>query len=99
MYLLEGALESANITRWVLERGALEPPTSSSTSTRRSAYEVSVVDEFHRLGQPTFERQSVAAMWERPILTGKRGRPESIDIALFDSARKTPYVPLARFRC
>lgn len=89
MYLLEGALESANITRWVLDRDAPPLPSSLSAKERTRAYEVSVVDEFHRLGQRTFERHGLSAMWERPILTGRRGRPESIDIALFDAADKT----------
>lgn len=89
MYLLEGALESANITRWILDRDAPALPAGLSAKERTHAYEVSVVDEFHRLGQRTFERNGLSAMWERPILTGKRGRPESIDIALFDEASKT----------
>lgn len=84
MYLLEGALESANITRWILDRDAPQLPSGLSAKERHHAFEVSVVDEFHRLGQRSFERSGQAAMWERPILTGRRGRPESIDIALFD---------------
>jgi hypothetical protein len=87
VYLLEGALESANITRWILERDALELPKELSQSERKHAYEVTVVDEFHRLAQRSFERQEVAAMWERPMLTGARGRPEAIDIALFDKGQ------------
>lgn len=86
MYLLEGALESANVTRWILDRDAPQLPSGLSAKERTHAYEVSVVDEFYRLGQRSFERRGLAAMWERPILSGRRGRPESIDIALFDEA-------------
>lgn len=89
VYLLEGAIESANVTRWILERGSVPLPTELADHDRKHSYEVTVVDEFHRLAQRSFERQGVAAMWERPILTGSRGRPESVDISLFDKTRST----------
>src|SRR5690606_8544255 len=88
VYLLEGALESANVTRWVLERGTPPLPEELSASQRKHAFEVTVVDEFHRLAQRSFERQEVAAMWERPFPTGKQGKPLSVDIALFDQANR-----------
>ena len=58
-------------------------------SKRQTAYETSVVDHFYRLGYRHFERRQVVAMWERPMLTGQRGRPEAVDIALFDAQEAT----------
>lgn len=86
--LLEGALESANVTRWVLERGQTKGPTGIGGTLRKHAFEVSVVDQFHRLAQSWFARADVAAVWERPFPTGKRGKPLAVDIALFNETKK-----------
>lgn len=88
-HLLEGALESANVTRWVLERGQTVAPTGLGGTLRKHAFEVSVVDQFHRLAQTWFARADVAAVWERPFPTGRRGKPLAVDIALFNETKKT----------
>lgn len=84
--LTQAAISVANTERRVLERDAPVLPLAISESKRKSAYETSVVENFFRLGFRHFERHGSVAMWERPYLTGLRGRPEATDISLFDSA-------------
>lgn len=81
--LLQASIEIANAERWALEIGDSPPPPSLQQNLRRAAYEVTVVDVLHRVARRYFEQQNFRAIWERPFHTGKRGRPESIDICLF----------------
>lgn len=84
--LLQASIEIANAERWALEIGDLPTPAGLQPNLRRSAYEVTVVDVLHRVARRYFDRLGYRAVWERPFRTGSRGRPESVDIALFDSA-------------
>jgi hypothetical protein len=83
--LFQASIEIANAERWALEIGDSPPPVALQQALRRSAYEVTVVDIFHRVGRRFFEQYQYRAVWERPFQTGKAGRPEAIDIALFDA--------------
>jgi hypothetical protein len=83
--LLQASIEIANAERWALEIGDAPAPASLQQTLRRSAYEVTVVDVFHRVARRYFDRHGFRAVWERPFHTGRRGRPESADISLFDS--------------
>ncbi len=79
------AIEATNVERWGLEFGAPEPPNIGGT-LRRNAYETDVVGNLHRIGQRYWLQRGEAAVWERPFLTGARGRPPAVDIALFNQA-------------
>jgi hypothetical protein len=84
--LLQASIEIANAERWALEIGDTPAPASLQQSLRRSAYEVTVVDALHRVARRYFDQHDYRAVWERPFQTGMRGRPESIDISLFEIA-------------
>lgn len=84
--LLQAAIEIANAERWALEIGDAPAPPSLQQTLRRSAYEVTVVDVLHRVARRYFDQHGYRAVWERAFLTGQRGRPESVDISLFESA-------------
>ncbi|RKE60510.1 hypothetical protein [Microbacterium sp. AG238] len=81
--LTQAALSIVNTQRRVLDRDALQLGVGLRPSKRDAAYEVTVVDQFYQLGQRHFERRNISAMWERPFLTGQRGRPTAVDISLF----------------
>jgi hypothetical protein len=83
--LFQASIEIANAERWALEIGDSPVPAPLQQALRRSAYEVTVVDIFHRIARRFFEQYHYRAVWERPFQTGKAGRPEAIDIALFDA--------------
>lgn len=87
--LLQASIEIANTERWALEIGDLPPPPSLQHALRTTAYEVTVVDVLHRVARRYFERHGCRAVWERPFRTSQPGRPEAIDIALFDAAART----------
>ena len=84
--LLQGAIELANVERWVLEHGESPPPVGLQGLLKKHAYEVSVVDRFHRLARRDFDRKGYVSIWERPLTTGAKGRPKTIDVSLFDTA-------------
>ena len=84
--LLQASIEIANAERWALEIGDRPAPSSLRQNLRRTAYEVTVVDIFHRVARRYFDRHGFRAVWEQPFHSGGRGRPESVDISLFDSA-------------
>jgi hypothetical protein len=85
--VLQGAIELANVERWVLEHGEQAPPAGLTGLLRRNAYEVTVVDRFHRLARRDFERRGYVSIWERPLSTGQVGRPKAIDVSLFKTAQ------------
>jgi hypothetical protein len=87
--LLQATIEIANTERWALELGELAAPAEIASMLRKSAYEVTVVDQFHRVARRYFERAGYRAVWERPFPTGARGRPASVDIALFNNATES----------
>ncbi|MBT1634610.1 hypothetical protein [Clavibacter michiganensis] len=100
--ILQGAIESVDAERFVLERDAAEIPQELRTFARSSSYEVSVVGRFHTLAQRWVERQRLSAFWERPVAhraTGS-GRQRTIDISLFGepSVPPDPGQPPARRR-
>jgi hypothetical protein len=64
---------------------AVPPEVAEKAKTRQ--YEVSVVDEFVQLGAQSFAAHGTEAVWERPILTGRKGRPKAVDVALFNGGR------------
>ncbi|WP_237768028.1 hypothetical protein [Serinicoccus sp. CNJ-927] len=83
--ILQGAIESVDAERFVLERDQAEIPEEMRPFARNESYEVSVVGKFHTLAQRWLERQKLAAVWERPVAkrsTGS-GRHPTIDISLF----------------
>lgn len=84
--LLQASIEIANAERWALEIGDLPIPASLQATLRRNAYEVTVVDALHRVARRYFHQHGHRAVWERTFQTGKPGRPESIDISLFNDA-------------
>jgi len=86
--LLQAAIEAANVERWALEHGEARPPAGLKGLLRTNAYEVTVVDAFHRLARRHLERHGYVGVWERPLLTGRRGRPKAIDVSLFHDATK-----------
>jgi hypothetical protein len=88
LVLLQGAIELANVERWVLEHGEDDAPEGLNGLLRRNAYEVTVVDRFHRLARRDFERRGYVGVWERPLQTGLAGRPKAIDVSLFDVKAK-----------
>ncbi|KRF35532.1 hypothetical protein ASG96_19105 [Terrabacter sp. Soil810] len=82
---MQGAIESVDAERFVLERDQREAPQELSEYARAGSYEVSVVGRFHTLAQRWLERQKLAAVWERPVAkrTSGSGRHPTIDISLF----------------
>jgi hypothetical protein len=86
LILLLGSIELANVERWALQHGERSAPPGLEGLLRTSAYEVTVVDRFHRLARRDFERQGYVSVWERPLTTGQRGRPKTIDVSLFDTS-------------
>ena len=87
--LTQAAISIVNTERRVLDRDAPAVNASLQNHLRGAAYEVTVVDRFYQLAQRAFERRGVSAMWERPYLTGSRGRPLATDVSLFDSQGRT----------
>jgi len=87
--LLQASISMANTERWALERGEQPPPPVLTGLLRNSAYEVTVVDQFHRLARREFEKGGYRAAWERPFPTGSQGRPLSVDVSLFHSLNTT----------
>lgn len=94
--LMEAAVALANVERWVQESvsAAARAKTGSSILTdaiknagKRDSYEVSVVDGFMRLGAVSFAAHGSEAVWERSFPTGKKGRPLSVDVCLFNGKR------------
>lgn len=81
--LLQAAIEIANTERWALERGEQSAPAALAGMLRKTAYEVTVVDGFHRIARRYFERGGYRAVWERPFPMGGKGRPLAVDVALF----------------
>ena len=95
--LMEAAVALANVERWVQESvsAAARAKAGSSILTdaiknagKRDSYEVSVVDGFMRLGAISFAAHGSEAVWERTFPTGKKGRPLSVDVCLFNGKRK-----------
>jgi hypothetical protein len=87
--LVQAAIDIANVERWALGHSELSPPAGLKGLLRTNAYEVTVVDIFHRLARREFERSGYVAIWERPLLTGARGRPRTVDVSLFKENAKT----------
>jgi hypothetical protein len=87
--LLQASIEIANAERWALEIGDAPIPASLQANIRRNAYEVTVVDALHRVARRYFDQHGHRAVWERTFQTGKPGRPESIDISLFNDVSHT----------
>jgi hypothetical protein len=87
--LLQASIEIANAERWALEIGEPAPPASLQQSLRRTAYEVTVVDNLHRIARRYFAQRGALGVWERPFPTGLRGRPETVDVALFNDVAST----------
>ncbi|PPH21976.1 hypothetical protein C5C99_05410 [Rathayibacter sp. AY1C4] len=92
--ILQGAIESVDAERFVLERDEAEIPPQLRTFARSSSYEVSVVGRFHTLAQRWAERQRLSAFWERPVTHRAEGsgRQPTIDISLF-GAPPAPAAP------
>ena len=97
--LTQAAVTITNVERWAQERtleiaaergGTYESvvPPDVRVSAKRLQYEVSVVDEFLRLAAHSFALNGSEAVWERPFRTGVRGRPPTIDVALFNARRR-----------
>lgn len=90
--LAQAAISIANTQRRVYarvlgsiqKRGNSKLPIHLTKSKRDASYEVTVVDQFYQLGQQSFAHHGSIAMWERPMKTGKPGRPEAVDISLFN---------------
>ena len=87
--LLQASLAISNTERWALEWGDNDPPAALKGLLRTDAYEVAVVDSFHRIARRYFEQNGYYAAWERPFPTGQQGRPYSVDVSLFHSASGT----------
>lgn len=83
--ILQGAIESVDAERFVLERDQAELPKALRSFARNESYEVAVVGKFHTLVQRWLERQGLAAVWERPVARRSvgQGRHPTIDISLF----------------
>lgn len=63
--------------------------TVSNIDSKGSSYEVTVVENFYRLGQQNFSLHGSIAVWERKMREDRQpGRPLSIDISLFNKDRK-----------
>lgn len=88
MYV-QASIELSHTERWALERGELPAPSEIADYLRTDAYEVSVVDQLHRIARRFFERNGYRSVWERPFRTGLRGHPSSVDVAAFNSATRT----------
>jgi hypothetical protein len=95
--LMEAAVALANVERWVQESvsaaarakaGATILTDAIKKAGKRDSYEVSVVDGFMRLGAVSFAAHGTEAVWERSFPTGKKGRPLSVDVCLFNGKRK-----------
>lgn len=83
--ILQGAIESVDAERFVLERDEAQVPPELRTFARTGSYEVSIVGRFHTLAQRWVERQKLSAFWERPVTSraAGSGRQPTIDISLF----------------
>ena len=94
--LMEAAVALASVERWVQESvsaaarskaGATILTEAIKNAGKRDSYEVSVVDGFMRLGAVSFAAHGSEAVWERSFPTGKKGRPLSVDVCLFNAKR------------
>lgn len=97
--LTQAAITLTNVQRWAQRRtlqiasersGEVEAtvvPAAIRDAAKTKQYEVSVVDAFIQLGAQSFALHGSEAVWERPFLTGGRGRPVAVDVALFNAAR------------
>lgn len=94
--LMEAAVALANVERWVQESVSTTARAKVGSSIltdaiknagKRDSYEVSVVDGFMRLGAVSFAAHGSEAVWERSFPTGKKGRPLSVDVCLFNAKR------------
>ncbi|WDF34023.1 hypothetical protein PTW37_03600 [Arthrobacter agilis] len=83
--ILQGAIESVDAERFILERDQAVVPHELQNFARNESYEVSVVGKFHTLAQRWLERQGLAAVWERPVAhrSAGKGRHPTVDISLF----------------
>lgn len=85
--LVQASLVIADTERWALEPSQKSAPKSvADLMEREGAYEVAVVDQFHRTARSVFARAQQYAVWERAFKTGNAGRPEASDIAIFDNS-------------
>lgn len=67
------SLSIANTERWALERGEPSPPPALAGLLRTSAYEVTVVDQFHRLVRRHFERANIDPCERDPSRQARKG--------------------------
>ncbi|PWD51222.1 hypothetical protein C8046_11730 [Serinibacter arcticus] len=89
------AIAGASIERWALAQVAKNQrlklsssvPADLRESAKKRQYEVAVVEAFLRLGAQSFAAHGSEALWERQFRTGQRGRPKSVDVALFNEKR------------
>jgi len=91
--LTEAAVLSAEVERWVQAdvvaksraMDELSPELAEANrEAKKESYEVTVVDQFRRLGGVSFAAHGSIAAWERPFRTGEKGRPVAVDICLFN---------------
>jgi hypothetical protein len=98
--ILQGAIESVDAERFVLERDEAQVPPELRTFARLGSYEVSVVARFHTLVQRWVERHKLSAFWERPVVYRQAGsgRQPTIDVSLFGEppAAAADGTPVAR---
>jgi len=98
LMLLQAAVSLTNVDRWLQQRTielAIETknmaasivPTRVRDAAKREQYEVSVVDEFVRLGAQSFAMRGSEVVWERPFHTGRPGAPPAVDVSLFHAGR------------
>lgn len=101
LMLAEAAISLTNVQRWAQERVAEEALSALAREGRGSAipeplrrtaksrqYETEVVDNFLQISAQSFAHHGSEALWERPIRTGARGRPASIDVSLFNAEKR-----------
>ena len=100
LMLTEASISLTNIQRWTQERVTEEAlnnlegggrasivPGTLRNSSKTAQYETEVVDTFLHISAQSFAYHGSEALWERPIRTGKRGRPISIDVSLFNAEK------------
>lgn len=101
LMLTEAAVSLTNVQRWSQERvaeealsararegGSIVIPQSLRNASKNTQYETEVVDNFLQISTQSFAYHGSEALWERPIRTGERGRPASIDVALFNAEKE-----------
>lgn len=82
LMLTQAAISVANTQRWAL---SWDLPPGVASQGRGAAYEVTVVDQFHQLGQRYFANRNETAVWECPFPTGGVGRPPAVDVVLYNN--------------